>query len=58
TELTISIDYEKKNDEGKMLTHSQQIYVYFSSKKDNTETAKDKYKEYKKEFSSIGNKKK
>ena len=33
TELTISIDYEKKNDEGKMLTHSQQIYVYFSSKK-------------------------
>ncbi len=58
TELIISIDYEKKNDEGKMLTHSQQIYVYFSSKKDNTETAKDKYKEYKKEFSSIGNKKK
>ncbi|MCU5377347.1 DUF3952 domain-containing protein [Bacillus cereus] len=50
TELTISIDYEKKNDEGKMLTHSQQIYVYFSSKKDNNQEATKEYINYKKKY--------
>ena len=33
TELTISIDYKKQNDEGKILTHSQQIYVYLVVKR-------------------------
>ncbi|MED2487239.1 hypothetical protein CN977_26810 [Bacillus thuringiensis] len=50
TELTISIDYEKKNDEGKMLTHSQQIYVYFSSKKDNNQEAKKEFGNYEKQY--------
>ncbi|OLR81354.1 hypothetical protein BTO25_10065 [Bacillus sp. MB366] len=50
TELTISIDYEKKNDEGKMLTHSQQIYVYFSSKKDNNQEAKKEFVNYEKQY--------
>ncbi|PGT00713.1 DUF3952 domain-containing protein [Bacillus cereus] len=50
TELTISIDYKKQNDEGKILTHSQQIYVYFSSKKDNNQDAKKEYVNYKKQY--------
>ncbi|QPW51466.1 DUF3952 domain-containing protein [Bacillus thuringiensis] len=50
TELTISIEYEKKNDEGKMLTHSQQIYVYFSSEKDNNQEATKEYVDCKKKY--------
>ncbi|EJR39493.1 hypothetical protein III_03334 [Bacillus mycoides] len=50
TELTISIDYKRQNDEGKMLTHSQQIYVYFSSKKDNNQEAKKEFVNYKKKY--------
>lgn len=50
TELTISIEYEKKNDEGKMLTHSQQIYVYFSSEKDNNQEATKEYVNCKKKY--------
>ncbi|MCZ6944740.1 DUF3952 domain-containing protein [Bacillus mycoides] len=50
TELTILIDYKRQNDEGKMLTHSQQIYVYFSSKKDNNQEAKKEFVNYKKKY--------
>ncbi|QWG27924.1 DUF3952 domain-containing protein [Bacillus mycoides] len=50
TELTISIDYKRQNDEGKMLTHSQQIYVYFSSEKDNNQEATKEYVNYKKKY--------
>ena len=32
-QLIISIVYEKKNSEGKLLTHTQQISVNFSSKR-------------------------
>ena len=32
-QLIISIVYEKENSEGKLLTHTQQISVNFSSKR-------------------------
>ncbi|QWH06205.1 DUF3952 domain-containing protein [Bacillus mycoides] len=50
TELTISIDYKRQNDEGKMLTHSQQIYVYFNSEKDNNQEATKEYVNCKKKY--------
>ncbi|WP_431613214.1 DUF3952 domain-containing protein [Bacillus pfraonensis] len=50
-ELKISVDYEKKNDQGKMVTHIQQILVGFDNKEENTRNAK-KYLEYKNQFNS------
>ncbi|HHT7124500.1 TPA: DUF3952 domain-containing protein, partial [Bacillus cereus] len=32
------------------LTHSQQIYVYFSSKKDNNQEAKKEFVNYEKQY--------
>ncbi|HHY2676512.1 DUF3952 domain-containing protein [Bacillus toyonensis] len=49
-QLIISIVYEKKNSEGKLLTHTQQISVNFSSKKDNDQEAKQDYVNYEKSF--------
>ncbi len=49
-QLIISIVYEKKNSEGKLLTHTQQISVNFSSKKDNDQEAKQDYMNYEKSF--------
>ncbi|EJR31706.1 hypothetical protein IIG_02791 [Bacillus cereus VD048] len=49
-QLIISIVYEKKNSEGKLLTHTQQISVNFSSKKDNDQEAKQDYVNYKKKY--------
>ncbi|MED1093647.1 DUF3952 domain-containing protein [Bacillus paramycoides] len=51
-ELRISVDYEKKNDQGKILTHIQQILVGFDGKEENTRNAKTKYLEYKNQFNS------
>ncbi|AWC28506.1 DUF3952 domain-containing protein [Bacillus cytotoxicus] len=51
-ELKISVDYEKKNDQGKMVTHIQQILVGFDDKEENTRNAKTKYLEYKNQFNS------
>ncbi|WP_088294002.1 DUF3952 domain-containing protein [Bacillus mycoides] len=49
-QLTILIVYETKNSEGKLLTHTQQISVNFSSKKDNDQEAKQDYVKYEKYF--------
>ncbi|MEI4803214.1 DUF3952 domain-containing protein [Bacillus sp. FJAT-51639] len=51
-ELRISVDYEKRNDQGKMLTHIQQILVGFSNKEENTQNAKTKYLEYEKQYNN------
>ncbi|WP_242274650.1 DUF3952 domain-containing protein [Bacillus cereus group sp. BfR-BA-01310] len=51
-EFRISVDYEKKNDQGKILTHIQQILVGFDGKEENTRNAKTKYLEYKTQFNS------
>ncbi|MGF9991931.1 DUF3952 domain-containing protein [Bacillus mycoides] len=51
-ELKISVDYEKKNDQGKILTHIQQILVGFDGKEENTQNAQTKYLEYKNQFNS------
>ncbi|MED0993365.1 DUF3952 domain-containing protein [Bacillus nitratireducens] len=51
-EFRISVDYEKKNDQGKILTHIQQILVGFDGKEENTRNAKTEYLEYKNQFNS------
>ncbi|MGR3779515.1 DUF3952 domain-containing protein [Bacillus paramycoides] len=51
-EFRISVDYEKKNDQGKILTHIQQILVGFDGKEENTRNAKMEYLEYKNQFNS------
>ncbi len=49
-QLTILIVYEKKNSEGKLLIHTQQISVNFSDKKDNDQEAKKDYVNYEKQY--------
>ncbi|MED1041763.1 DUF3952 domain-containing protein [Bacillus mycoides] len=51
-EFRISVDYEKKNDQGKILTHIQQILVGFDGKEENTRNSKTKYSDYKNQFNS------
>ncbi|MBJ8027239.1 DUF3952 domain-containing protein [Bacillus pseudomycoides] len=50
SEITISITYDKKNEEGKMLKHIQQIAVRFNGKEENTKNAKKEYLNYKKQY--------
>ncbi|MFI8708231.1 DUF3952 domain-containing protein [Bacillus sp. NPDC077411] len=50
--IDIVIDYDKKNEEGKVLSHGQQISVSFRNKEYNTENAKTKYLEYEKQYNN------
>ncbi|MDM5188389.1 DUF3952 domain-containing protein [Bacillus sp. DX4.1] len=50
TVMSITIGYEEKNEEGKMISHDQKIEAYLHTKEDNNQTAKNKYEEYKKEY--------
>ncbi|HEK9103051.1 DUF3952 domain-containing protein [Bacillus pfraonensis] len=50
SEITISITYDKRNEEGKMLKHIQQIAVRFNGKEENTKNAKKEYLNYKKQY--------
>lgn len=50
--IDIVINYDKKNEEGKMLSHIQQIIVNFRNKEYNTKNAKTKYLEYEKQYNN------
>lgn len=51
-EIEVSIDYDKQNEEGKVLSHSQQISVDFRNKEYNTQNAKTKYIDYEKQYNN------
>jgi len=50
--ITVVINYDKQNEEGKMLSKIQQILVNFRDKEYNTENAKTKYLEYEKQYNN------
>lgn len=50
TVISLSIGYEKKNEEGKMIRYDQKIEAFLGNKESNNETAKNKYEEYEKEY--------
>ncbi|WP_410982338.1 DUF3952 domain-containing protein [Bacillus cereus] len=50
SELSVSVNYKKKNEEGKAITNILQIRVYFAGKKYNASKALKDYEEYEKEY--------
>ncbi|PGN49251.1 DUF3952 domain-containing protein [Bacillus cereus] len=46
-EVSIVMNYKKKNDEGKLVEYLSQIHTYFESKKSNNQDAKKEYVDYK-----------
>ncbi|MFD0770370.1 DUF3952 domain-containing protein [Bacillus sp. CGMCC 1.60114] len=46
-EVSINIDYKKKNEEGKLVEYALQIHTYFNSQKGNNQDAKKEYVDYK-----------
>ncbi|PDY47337.1 DUF3952 domain-containing protein [Bacillus pseudomycoides] len=49
-EVSIDVDYKKKNDEGNLVRYALQIHTYFNSKKDNEQDAKKEYVDYEKAY--------
>ncbi|EEL96163.1 hypothetical protein bmyco0001_54340 [Bacillus mycoides DSM 2048] len=49
-ELSIYVDYKKKNDEGNLLKYALQIHTYFNRKQDNNQDAKKEYVDYKAQY--------
>ena len=45
-EVSIVINYKKRNDEGKLVEYISQIHTYFDSQKGNNQDAKKKYIDY------------
>ncbi|PJN52119.1 DUF3952 domain-containing protein [Bacillus mycoides] len=52
-ELSIYVDYKKKNDEGNLLKYALQISTYFNRKQDNNQDAKKEYVDYKAQFKKL-----
>ncbi|PEM35053.1 hypothetical protein COE80_16895 [Bacillus pseudomycoides] len=52
SELSVSVNYKKKNEEGKVVTNILQIRVYFAGKKYNDPKALKDYGEYEKQYSN------
>ncbi|MDM5188387.1 DUF3952 domain-containing protein [Bacillus sp. DX4.1] len=50
TEITISIGYEQKNEEGKMIRHDQEITAYLRTKESNNQKSQKEYEEYEKQY--------
>ncbi|PDX98012.1 hypothetical protein COM13_05790 [Bacillus pseudomycoides] len=49
-ELSIDVDYKKKNDEGNLVRYALQIHTYFNRKQDNDKDAKKEYIDYKAQY--------
>ncbi|MBC6975016.1 DUF3952 domain-containing protein [Bacillus sp. Xin] len=49
-ELSVYVDYKKKNEEGKMVTYMLQINTYFAGRKYNNQSALKDYENYKKQY--------
>ncbi|MED1116659.1 DUF3952 domain-containing protein [Bacillus paramycoides] len=49
-ELSIDVDYKKKNEEGKVVEYMLQIHTYFNRKQDNNQDAKKEYVDYKAQY--------
>ncbi|EOV9525914.1 hypothetical protein ACN5TA_000840 [Bacillus cytotoxicus] len=49
-QVSIDIDYKKKNDEGKLVEYIFQIKTYFNKKQDNNQDAKKEYVGYKAQY--------
>ncbi|EJS45725.1 hypothetical protein ICG_05960 [Bacillus cereus BAG1X1-3] len=49
-ELSIYVDYKKKNDEGNLLKYALQISTYFNRKEGNNKDAKKEYVDYKAQY--------
>ncbi|MGG0650951.1 DUF3952 domain-containing protein [Bacillus mycoides] len=49
-ELSIDVDYKKKNDEGNLVKYALQIHTYFNSQKGNNQDAKKEYVDYKAQY--------
>ncbi|PEP76559.1 DUF3952 domain-containing protein [Bacillus pseudomycoides] len=54
SELSISVDYKKKNEEGKVVTSILQINTYFAGRKYNNQDALKDYEKYKKQYGNNG----
>ncbi|HDR4375044.1 hypothetical protein C5137_03665 [Bacillus cereus] len=52
-QISIDIDYKKKNDEGHLLENMVQIKTYFNKKGDNEQDAKKEYSDYKVSYGNI-----
>ncbi|MED0993358.1 DUF3952 domain-containing protein [Bacillus nitratireducens] len=46
-QVSIDVDYKKKNDEGNLVRYALQIHTYFNRKQDNNQDAKKEYVDYK-----------
>ncbi|MDR4189452.1 DUF3952 domain-containing protein [Bacillus pseudomycoides] len=49
-QVSIVMNYKKKNDEGKLVKYTLQTHTYFNSKKDNEQDAKKEYVDYKAQY--------
>ncbi|PGZ99159.1 hypothetical protein COE51_10020 [Bacillus pseudomycoides] len=49
-QVSINIDYKKKNEEGKLVEYILQIETYFNSQKGNNQDAKKEYLNYKNQY--------
>ncbi|MGG3521355.1 DUF3952 domain-containing protein [Bacillus pseudomycoides] len=49
-QVSIDVDYKKKNDEGNLVRYALQIHTYFNRKQDNDKDAKKEYIDYKAQY--------
>ncbi|MFD4854687.1 hypothetical protein ACFVVR_29495, partial [Bacillus mycoides] len=49
-QVSIDVDYKKKNDEGNLVRYALQIHTYFNRKQDNGKDAKKEYVDYKAQY--------
>ncbi|PGA62710.1 DUF3952 domain-containing protein [Bacillus pseudomycoides] len=54
SELSVSVNYKKKNEEGKVVTSILQINTYFAGRKYNNQDALKDYEKYKKQYENNG----
>ncbi|AGE77917.1 MULTISPECIES: DUF3952 domain-containing protein [Bacillus cereus group] len=52
TTISITMGYEKKNKEGRLIRHDQKIAIYLNSKEDNDKASKTRYEKYEKQYSN------
>ncbi|HDR7961875.1 TPA: hypothetical protein QCY53_003127, partial [Bacillus wiedmannii] len=49
-QLSIDIDYKKKNEDGKLVENMFQIITYFNRKQDNNKDARQEYIDFKAQY--------
>ncbi|MEK7016873.1 DUF3952 domain-containing protein [Bacillus sp. FSL R9-9410] len=54
-EVSIVMNYKKRNEEGKLVEHITQIHTYFDSQQGNNQDAKKEYKDYKVKYKKMNN---